>query len=82
MATATITSKGQITLPKAVREQLRVEVGDRLDFMVQDDGTVIMRPLARSVAASFGAFAHKATAARTTHDLDEALAAAFRKGTI
>lgn len=82
MATATLTSKGQITLPKVVRETLRLKVGDRLDFRIEDDGTVVLRPLARPVADAFGAFAYKATAPRSTAEIDEALAAAFRNGTI
>ncbi len=35
---ATITSKGQLTLPKAIREQLNVSPGDRLDFFVSKEG--------------------------------------------
>jgi AbrB family looped-hinge helix DNA binding protein len=41
--TATMTTKGQLTLPKAIRDRLRVRAGDRVDFIVQDDGTVIVR---------------------------------------
>jgi antitoxin PrlF len=40
MPKATITSKGQITVPKAVREALGVQPGDRLAFHVRHDGTV------------------------------------------
>lgn len=44
MPTATVTSKGQITLPKEVRELLRVETGDHVDFVVNERGDVILRP--------------------------------------
>jgi AbrB family looped-hinge helix DNA binding protein len=40
MAASTITSKGQITVPKAVRERLALQPGDRLSFIIHDDGTV------------------------------------------
>jgi len=43
MPSATLTSKGQLTLPKAVRELLRLAAGDRVDFIVKDDGTVVLR---------------------------------------
>lgn len=33
MATATLTSKGQLTLPAAIREELGLEAGDRIDFI-------------------------------------------------
>lgn len=34
----TLTSKGQLTLPKAIREQLKVSAGDRLDFFISSEG--------------------------------------------
>ena len=37
---ATITSKGQVTLPKAIREKLHLNAGDRLDFFIRDDGHI------------------------------------------
>jgi antitoxin PrlF len=40
---ATLTSKGQLTLPKPIRELLRVGAGDRVDFVVGDDGTIVLR---------------------------------------
>jgi antitoxin PrlF len=40
MPGSTITSKGQITVPKAVRERLALQPGDRLSFVIHDDGTV------------------------------------------
>ena len=33
MTTATVSSKGQITLPAEVRQALRVEAGDRVEFV-------------------------------------------------
>ncbi len=44
MPSATVTSKGQITLPKKVRDVLRLEPGDRLDFLIQEDGRVLLQP--------------------------------------
>jgi len=49
MATSKVTTKGQITIPKAVRTALGVEPGDRVEFVVREDGVVEMvartRPL-------------------------------------
>ena len=36
MASSTLTSKGQMTLPKSVRDQLRLKPGDRFNVSVQD----------------------------------------------
>lgn len=40
MVRAKITSKGQITLPKSIRERLRVVPGDRVVFRISGDGSV------------------------------------------
>lgn len=51
---ATMTSKGQITLPKEIREQLKLDTGSKLDFLLQPDGTVTVRTLARSATSVAG----------------------------
>lgn len=38
MATATLTSKGQLTLPKSVRERMGLDSGDRVEFVEVTDG--------------------------------------------
>lgn len=39
-----ITSKGQATIPKAIRDHLRLKPGDRVKFFVHPDGTVVLLP--------------------------------------
>jgi AbrB family looped-hinge helix DNA binding protein len=43
MPTATVTSKGQVTIPRKVRETLRLRPGDRVDFVLGEDGAVRLR---------------------------------------
>lgn len=43
MPTATLTSKGQITLPKTIRDRLRIHTGDAVDFLIGDDGEIRVR---------------------------------------
>ena len=38
MPTATVTSKGQITIPREVREALGLEAGDRVEFVAEEKG--------------------------------------------
>lgn len=42
MSRATLRSKGQITLPVDVREALRLEEGDNVEFAIGDDGRVTL----------------------------------------
>jgi len=42
---AKITSKGQITLPKKIRDHLHVKPGDQLDFSVDESGNVSITPI-------------------------------------
>ena len=44
MAVATLTSKGQTTIPKHVREHLKLNPGDKLDFVIESEGRVVIRP--------------------------------------
>ncbi len=44
-----MTSKGQVTVPKAIRDQLNLKAGDRVQFLIDDDGTARMVPVTRSV---------------------------------
>jgi AbrB family looped-hinge helix DNA binding protein len=39
---ATLSSKGQATIPKAVRERLRIQPGDRFKFFFHPDGVIIL----------------------------------------
>lgn len=49
MATSTLTSKGQTTIPREIREAAGLRSGDRLNFTVLADGTIILRVKNRSV---------------------------------
>jgi antitoxin PrlF len=54
MAVATVTSKGQTTIPKEIRDGLGLQPNDQVQFTLLEDGTVIMRAKKRSVREAFG----------------------------
>lgn len=60
MIESTLTSKGQITIPKAVREALQLETGDKVYFDVRSDGTVVLVARNEPVEALFGLLRAKA----------------------
>ncbi len=54
MSQTTITSKGQITIPKDVRNVLHLKSGSKVDFFITDNGEAIMRPLSKTTEEVFG----------------------------
>ena len=54
MATAVLTSKGQITIPKEVRERLGVDTGDRVEFVEIEGGVFTMVAATRDIRALKG----------------------------
>ncbi len=54
MSVATLTSKGQLTLPKQVRDALGLEAGDRIDFVSAPDGRYLLVPIKSSIASLKG----------------------------
>ena len=54
MPAAKITSKGQITLPKEIRDALGLRAGDRVTFVLRDDGTAVMSPRKARLEQLFG----------------------------
>jgi AbrB family looped-hinge helix DNA binding protein len=53
MTHAILTSKGQITIPKSVRNKLNLKTGDKIDFKVSDGGVTLV-PVSKSVSEVFG----------------------------
>ena len=56
MSAATLTSKGQITIPSAVRRALQVEAGDKVEFVQVEPGRFEMMAATRSVRELKGMF--------------------------
>jgi AbrB family looped-hinge helix DNA binding protein len=73
MTTATVTSKGQITIPANVRQALQVDVGDRVEFVEVDPGRFEMIAATRSVKDLKGMFG-KAARSVSIEDMNKAIA--------
>ncbi len=78
MTTATMTSKGQITIPAAVRAALGVEVGDRVEFVEVTTGRYELMAATRPVTALKG-LARKPAVPVTIEEMNQAIAARAAK---
>jgi len=45
MTESTITTKGQCVVPKKIRDYMRLNPGDKIDFVIREDGEGYVRPV-------------------------------------
>jgi len=74
MPIATLTSKGQITLPMAVRTALSLAAGNQVDF-VQQGASFVLIPVRSDVAALKGRFAGRVKKPVSIAAMNQAIAA-------
>lgn len=67
--TATLTSKGQTTIPKPIRAALDMKTGDRMTFTLLPDGVVLMRVKNKSVLDLAGRLHKKGRKAAPVEEL-------------
>jgi AbrB family looped-hinge helix DNA binding protein len=74
MPKATLTSKGQLTLPKEVRSRLGVAAGDQVEFRIESDGTITVLPAKGAALHLFGLLRNTDAETVTIEDMDRAIA--------
>ena len=79
MVTATLTSKGQLTIPKAVRESLHLRAGDRVAFIVHGDAEATMKPVTKTVDEVFGRLHRPGQPRRSVGEMKAAVAQRIRE---
>ena len=67
-------SKGQVTVPKEVRKLLNLHDGDRLEFLVDNEGKVTLVPVAGSYRKAFGMLHRPGMRAVSVEEMNEAIA--------
>ena len=75
MARSKLTSKGQTTIPMAVRERLGLSVGDVMDFVFLPDGSVSVRAVKRDLLSLEGMLAKPGRPVVTLEEMDDAIRA-------
>lgn len=75
MATSTLTSKGQVTIPKEIRERLGLKEGDRLAIELDEQGRVVLRPEPRDPLGRLPGLLRHLSPERpaTIEEMDEAI---------
>jgi antitoxin PrlF len=79
MVTATLTSKGQLTLPKVVRDSLHLHTGDRVAFLLHGAAEAVLKPVTKSVDEVFGRLHNPVQAPRTVKEMKQAVAERIRR---
>ncbi len=77
MIESSITVKGQTTLPKAVRESLAVKAGDKVRYVILDEGVLLM-PV-RSTSRLYGSLKYDGPAV-SLEAMDRAIADGATEG--
>lgn len=81
MPTARMTSKGQITIPKEVRDKLHLQAGDAISFILDDEtGSLQLYPKNKSVMDICGCLSkYRKGKPVTVEEMNESIAEAVRK---
>jgi AbrB family looped-hinge helix DNA binding protein len=75
---ATLTSKGQITLPKEIRDRLGLDAGSMLDFQILEDNTITARQVKPDARRIRGLLKSPHSAAPSVEQMDEAVSKHLR----
>lgn len=79
MAVATLTKKGQVTIPKAIRTSLGIHSGDKLEFVVIETGEAILRPVTKKIDEVFGILQKPGRKPVSIEDMDAAIKKKMRE---
>ena len=83
MPISTLTTKGQVTIPRELRDQLRLQAGDKIEFRLEKNGTVTMTPVSASshdVFASLARYGKKKPI--PAEEMHRRLRNAFKRGRV
>ncbi|SMO57572.1 AbrB/MazE/SpoVT family DNA-binding domain-containing protein [Gracilimonas mengyeensis] len=74
MPTATLTSKGQVTIPKKIRDKLNLKPGDKINFDIEAEGDVKMSTSKKSILEAAGKLHRPGQKPLSQEEMDEKLA--------
>jgi AbrB family looped-hinge helix DNA binding protein len=77
MPSSTITSKGQVTVPKEIREHLRLKPGDRIDFVKGRAGSITLKAIDTDVRSLRGILKSKRRKPLSIEEMNEVIAKGY-----
>lgn len=80
MPTTTLTSRGQTTIPKSIREALQLRPGDRVEFILEGD-QVVLRRAGADLTELDGMIDRSDREPASVEEMDEAIERAARNST-
>jgi AbrB family looped-hinge helix DNA binding protein len=81
MSIATVTTKGQVTIPKEIRDYLKLETGSKLEFVIDENGNVKIVPLNVPIEALSGVLHRPGMKTATIEEMEAAIAEGARDWT-
>ncbi|MBE9004400.1 AbrB/MazE/SpoVT family DNA-binding domain-containing protein [Fortiea sp. LEGE XX443] len=73
MSSSKITSKGQVTIPQEIRDYLNLDIGSKVDFIIDENGTVKLIPLNVSVQSLSGILQRPRMKSATLEEMETAI---------
>ncbi len=78
MSEARLSSKGQITIPRDIRERLKLKLGDKVRFRIADNGQVVVETARYHVEDLYGLLHRKRQKPVSVDAMDEAIRHRFK----
>lgn len=69
-AETTMTIKGQVTVPREIRDRLGLKSGDKMAFTLLSDGTVVMRPKTKRLSSLAGSLTRPGQPSVSIEEMD------------
>ncbi len=80
MIASTLTTKGQVTIPKSIRETLHLMTGDKIEFVVSSTNEVVLKPVTKKSSDVFGMLAqYKKVPPVSIEDMNEGIKQHLKK---
>jgi antitoxin PrlF len=78
MLQTTLTSKGQVTIPKNIRDIIGLHTGDKIEFVITDKNEVLLKPITKKVDDVFGMLHKQGRVTVSIEEMDAAIGQKIR----